>query len=493
MPPTPVADGDRVTSGLLRRSVLACAVAGLLLAAPEAATAQEDPASRTGLTVYNDDRALVEEHHTLLLEEGSQTTRIRDVPARLDPTSVTLRFPRDPAGTRVLEHDFGYDLAGPDRLLARYVGQEIEVTIVDGSTHRGTLLSADDGVVLDVGEGVRLWPADRVEGFRFPELPEGLRTRPALEWTVEADRPGSHRAVLNYLTGGVSWRADYVLDLPPSGERMDLRGRMSLDNESGRAYVDANLRMVAGEIGRAPETRRQGGIRFETAQVEDQVQARELSEYHLYEIDRPVTVEDRQTKQIEFLASDGVPVDRTYVYEGTSPGWIGEPRLDRDAGVERTPTGVDVHLSFETGEEAGLGRRLPAGTVRMYQEDADGTRLLIGEDRIGHTPENESVRLTVGRAFDLVGERTRVDYRRIGEQSLEETVRIELRNRKAQQAVTIRVREALYRAANWEIHEERVDGEPVEHRELDSQRVEWRVDVPAGGTRTLTYRVQYNW
>lgn len=483
-----------MTTAIARRFVFALvAVPGLLTAAPISAAAQEGSPSRTALTVYNDGRALVEERHTLRLAEGIQTTRIRDVSARLDPTSVTLRFPRDAETTRVLEQDFGHDLASTDRLLEEHVGHEIELTADGGSTYRGTLLGAGEGVVLEADDGVRLWPRDRVAGFRFPELAEGVRSRPTLTWMIETDRRGRRPAVLSYLTGGVSWRAYYSLELTPSGDRMRLRGRVSLDNESGREYVDATLKLVAGDLGRAQEARRQGDIRFGAAGVEDQVEARTFSEYHLYEIDRPVTLEDRQTKQVEFLASGTQPVDRTYVYEGASSRWIGGRHLDRDAGPGSETTAVDVHLSFETGDEAGLGRRLAAGTVRMYQEDTDGSRLLIGEDRIGHTPRGETVRLTVGRAFDLVGERTRVDYRQTGEQSLEETIRIELRNRKEKQSVTIRVREALYRAADWEILEEQVDGEPVEHRRLDSQRVEWRIDVPAGGTRTLKYRVRYAW
>lgn len=483
-----------MTTAIARPFVFAlAAVPGLLSAVPAAASAQEDPASRTALTVYNDGRALVEERHTLRLEEGIQTTRIRDVPARLEPSSVVLRFPRSPGETRVLEQDYGYDLASPDRLLEEHVGHEIELTTVGGSTYRGTLLSAGDGVVLDAGDGVRLWPRGRLDGFRFPKLPEGLRSRPALTWRIEADRRGPRPAVLSYLTEGVNWRADYALELAPSGERMRLRGRVSLDNESGREYGEATLKLVAGQIGRAQEARRPGVVRFEAARTEDRVEAREFSEYHLYEIDRPVTLEDRQTKQIEFFVSETVPVDRTYVYEGASSRWIGGRHLDRDAGPGSETAAVDVHLSFETSEKAGLGRRLPAGTVRMYQADTDGSRLLIGQDRIGHTPRDETVRLTVGRAFDLVGQRTRVDYRQTGERSLEETVRVELRNRKEEQAVTIRVREALYRAADWEILEGQVDGDPVEHRRLDSQRVEWRIDVPAGGTRTLTYRVRYVW
>lgn len=471
------------------------AALALLPAAPTSVAAQEDSAaSRAALTVYNDGRALVEEHHTLRLEEGVQTTRIRNVPVRLAPTSVTLRFPQDPETTRVLEQNFGYDLAGSDRLLEEHLGHEVELTTVGGSTYRGTLLSVGDGVVLESGDGVRLWPRDRVDGFRFPDIPEGVSLRPTLTWMVEAARGGPRPAVLSYLTEGMSWRADYALELLPSEERMRLRGRVSLDNESGRDYADAVLKLVAGEVGRAaPEFRQQEGVRFEAVGVTDQVEARAFSEYHLYEIDRPATVNSQQTKQIEFLASGTVPVDRTYVYEGASSRWIGGQQLDRDAGPGSESTAVSVHLSFETSEEAGLGRSLPAGRVRMYREDPDGSRLLIGEDRIGHTPRDETVRLTVGRAFDLIGERTPVDYVQTGEQSLEETIRIELRNRKKEQGVTVRVEEAMYRANDWEILEEEVDGEPVEHGRLDSRRVEWRIDVPAGGTRTLTYRVRYAW
>lgn len=476
---------------------MAAAVA-LTLALPATAVAQQAPpdtATGTELTVYNENLALVKETRRIRLEEGVSDVSYRDVAARLEPTSVTFRSLRDPEGTAVLEQNFEYDLVSSDRLLQKYVDHDITVEMEDGSRQQGELLSTEGGVVLRTDSGVRVLSRDQVRSFGFPELPGGLRTRPTLVWTVRAEEGGSHSTELSYLTEGMGWRADYVVELGRDDESMSLRGWVTLDNESGKTYGDARLKLVAGDIHRAPEDRRRArDVMLEAAQAApDQVDSRSFFEYHLYEITRPVTVEDRQTKQIEFVTAERVQAEKRFVYRGTRASWAGSRRVDPEYGADTGNQKVEVYLNFRTGEEAGLDRRLPAGRVRVYQEDVDGSSLLIGEDRIDHTPKGEDVQLTVGQAFDLVGERVRTDYRRISDDVIEEDIEIQLRNRKSEEDVTIRVVEPMYRASDWTITRETLDGEPVEHERLDSHRVEWRVPVAAGEEATLTYTVRYGW
>lgn len=469
-----------------------------LLVAPSAAAAGQETArdttADTELTVYNENLALVKERRIIELEEGVSDVAYRDVAARLQPTSVTFRSLRDPAATSVLEQNFEYDLVSSDRLLQKFIDHTITVETEDGTRQQGELLSTEGGVVLRTAGGVRVLSRDRVRSFRFPELPGGLRTRPTLVWTVRAREGGRHRTELSYLTEGMSWRADYVVELGRDERSMGLRGWVTLNNESGKSYSGAQLKLVAGDIHRAAEHRRRAReltLQAARAAAEDQVDSRTFFEYHLYEVTRPVSVDQRQTKQIEFVSAEGVRAEKRFVYRGTRARWGGGPRVDPEYGAEAGNRKVEVYLSFRTSEEAGLDRRLPAGRVRVYQQDADGSSLLVGEDRIDHTPKDEEVQLTVGQAFDLVGDRTRTDYRRVGSDVIEEDVEIRLRNHKPEEGVTIRVVESMYRASDWTITRERLDGEAVEHERLDSHRVEWRVPVEAGGEARLTYTVRY--
>lgn len=476
------------------------AALALALLAPIPAPSQEavppDTTAGTELTVYNENLALVKERRSIQLTEGVGDVSYRDVAARLQPTSVTFRSLRDPGGTAVLEQNFEYDLVSSDRLLQKYIDHAIVVETDDGSRQEGDLLSTEGGVVLRTEGGVRVLSRDQVRSFRFPELPGGLRTRPTLVWTVRAEQGGRHPTELSYLTEGMGWQADYVVELGPDDRSVSLRGWVTLDNESGKTYRDARLKLVAGDIHRAPEDRRRArDITLEAARAAapDQVDSRSFFEYHLYEIARPVTVEDRQTKQIEFVAAERVRAEKRFVFRGTRASWSGSRRIDPEYGTDTGNRAVEVHLSFRTSEEAGLDRRLPAGRIRVYQEDVDGSSLLIGEDRIDHTPKDEEVQLTVGQAFDLVGERVRTDYRRISSEVVEEDIEIRLRNRKPGEDVTIRVVEPMYRASDWTITREGLEGEPVEHGRLDSHRVEWQVPVTAGEEATLTYTVRYRW
>lgn len=484
---------------MTRHRLLRTAVIALLLStAPAVAqeAAPPDTASGTELTVYNEDLALVKERRRIEIEEGVNDLSYRDVAAEMQPTSVTFRSLRDPEGTSVLEQNFEYDLVSSDRLLQSYVDHPIAVETDDGSRQEGELLSTEGGVVLRTDDGIRVLSRDRVQSFRFPELPGGLRTRPTLIWTVRARQGGSHPTELSYLTGGMGWQADYVAELGRGDETMSLRGWITLDNESGKTYRDARLKLVAGDVHRAPDDRqraREMMLEAARAAPADQVDSRSFFEYHLYEVDRPVTVEHRQTKQIEFVSAERVRADKRFVYRGARAGWGGTRRVDPEYGVDTGNQSVEVYLNFRTSTEAGLDRRLPEGTVRVYQEDVDGSSLLVGEDRIDHTPRDEEVQLTVGRAFDLVGERVRADYRRLGSDAIEEDIEIRLRNQKSDEDVTIRVVEPMYRASDWTVTRETLDGGPAEHEQLDSHQVEWRVPVAAGEEATLAYTVRYTW
>lgn len=484
-------------------SITTCLIAALAIMmnsvaveAQQAGQANNEGKERVELTVYNDNLALVKEQRNIVLTEGVSSVTYQNVAAKLDPTSVTFRSLRDPAGTSVLEQNFEYDLVGSQKLLKKYIDHKIQVSTADGQTYRGTLLSAGNGIVLRTNKGIQVLKDDRIHGIQFPELPEGLRTRPTLVWQVRAQEEGQHTTELSYLTKGMEWRADYIVDLAANDEHMDLQGWVTLNNETGKTYKGANLKLVAGDIHRARDRGQRQRMQREmmaAAAAQDQVQSRQFFEYHLYEITRPVTVKNRQTKQIQFVQGTDLEAQKVYVYNGSSASWRGRAQRGRSYGANTGNKKVEVYLRFTTGEEGGLDRRLPAGKVRMYQEDEDGSALLIGEDRIDHTPKNEAVQLTVGQAFDLVGERTRTDYRRFGDRAIEETFEIRLRNQKPNEEVAIRVVEPLYRGSDWTILRERLKGsqEAIQHEKLDSHQVEWRISVPAEEEAVLTYTVRY--
>lgn len=486
----------------MRRMILFAILAALLIAALPASSvslpAAEAQDKSVALTVYNQNMALVSETRPVALETGLNEVVYSDVAAQIDPTSVSFKSLTDPTGTTVLEQNFEYDIVDSFKLLEKYIDQEIVVETQDSQVYQGTLLNASDNIILQGADGsVVMLARDQIRNVNFPALPDGLRTRPSLVWLIDAKEAGDHETEVTYITNGMGWSADYVMLLNEESDAFDLNGWVTLDNRSGAAYADAKLKLVAGDVNVAPQEEL---MRFETmamdmaaAAPEPAVQQREFFEYHLYEVQRPVTVKNNQTKQIEFVTGTGVPVTKFYVYNGSSGyDFWGSFVDDAAYGAATGNTDVTVMLEFRTDEESNLETQLPAGRIRIYQEDVDGSPLLVGEDRIGHTPTDETVRLTVGNAFDVKGERVQTDYKRLGDSGAEETFLITLRNRKDED-VEVRVVENLYRSSDWTIISQTVDGAAAEYEKLDSNTVEWRVPVPAGADVELVYTVQYLW
>ena len=444
------------------------------------------------LTVYNQNLALVKEHRTLELDEGINEVHFSDVAALIDPTSVHFESVTDPEGTSVWEQNFEYDVVGSARLLEKYVDQDIRLLTEDGTLYEGTLLSGSGDIILQRQDGgVTVIQRDRVQEFSFPELPEGLITKPTLVWLLEAQKAGEHEAEVTYMTSGISWSANYVVLLGPDDDNLDLDGWVTLNNQSGAAYQDAKLKLIAGDIHRAPEDSVAVEYMMFKGMAEEQVapavEERDFFEYHLYEVQRPVTVKDRQTKQIEFVQATSVPAEKFFVYDGSSGlSFWGSLNTDQGYGAQSGNKKVQVMLEFSTGED-GVDAELPRGSVRVYQEDVDGAHLLIGEDSIDHTPREEQVRLYVGDAFDIVGERTQTDFKKPSPRTMEESYRITLRNHKAED-VEVRVVEHMFRWSEWEILSESAD-----HVKLDAQTAEWRLAIPAGDEVEMTYTVRYRW
>jgi hypothetical protein len=445
------------------------------------------------LAVYNQNLALVKDLRRLDLSAGLNEVRFADVAAQIDPTSVHFRSLTDPDGTTVLEQNYEYDIVDSAKMLNKYVDMEIGLVTEDGQQYTGTLLSGQGDVILEGEDGqVTVIKLDRIKEFAFPALPEGLITRPTLVWHVASAEEGSQDVEVTYLTGGVNWQADYIVVLADDDRSIDLDGWVTLDNRSGTSYPDAKLKLIAGDIHRAPSEGYvvEKDMVFAAAEAPaPQVEERAFFEYHLYEIQRPVTVKDQQTKQIEFVTGSDIPAEKFFVYDGAQMPFSGyyQPIDDPSYGTASNKK-VMVMLEFSNGEEEGLGVPLPRGKLRVYKKDVDGSTLLVGEDAIDHTPKDEQVRLYIGDAFDIVGERIQTDFRaEYDEDWMEESFEITLRNHKDED-IEVRVVEHMFRWTEWRFLEQSHD-----HVKTDAQTIEFQVPVAADGETKVSYTVRYEW
>ena len=475
-------------------------VAALLALSVGAVSAQEatdTPSAprRDGvaLAVYNQGTALIQDRRTFTFAEGLNVIDFTDVASGINPTSVTFVSLTDPQGTVVLEQNYVYDLVNSAALLQRYIDQRITVITTDGTQYEGTLLSGNSGDIIlrqDDGQVVVVSPMN-IRDIRYPDLPGGLITRPTLRWVIQASQAGEQQVELTYLTSGMNWAADYNLLLATDNQSLDLNGWVTLNNTSGTSYSEALVKLVAGDVNRLPEEQeymRAEMMDMAFAAPAAPVEQRDFSEYKLYQIARLVTVGSNETKQVEFVSGADVPATTFFVYDASQPYYFGgSPIIDQYYG-QTGITNVRNYLEFSTDEDGGLGAALPAGNVRVYQQDIDGAALLIGENSINHTAKGEDVRLYLGNAFDIVGERTQTNFNLLARNVLEETYEIRLRNHKETGSVEVRVPEHLFRWSNWEIIQSSLD-----YTQVDSTTIEFRADVPAGGETVITYTVRYTW
>jgi len=443
--------------------------------------------------------AMVRQERPVQLAAGRSQLRFTDVAALIDPTTVTFTSLTDPA-TRVLEQNFQFDLVSTDKLLLKYIDRPITVERNVGGggivSTTGTLLSSVSGLVLRGADG-NITALNDYASLRFPELPGGLITRPTLVWDINAGRAGAQRARVTYQTGGVTWWSDYNLIFNAGKDAnsgfVDLSAWVSIINQSGATFQDAKLKLIAGDVHRAPAPSRAKEMvmmaaRADAVSEEAGFAEKAFDEFHLYTLGRRTTLPNNSTKQIElFDQARQVPAKRLLVLSNAAP-FFGGRYEDRNfpGGGERK---VDAYLEFRNDRASGLGVPLPAGRIRVSRLDAaDGSLEFIGEDVIDHTPRDEKVRIQLGSAFDVVGERKQVDFSSDSRARwIEEEIEIEVRNHKDED-VEVQVREFLFRWTNWRILS---SSQPFEKE--DARTILFPVKVPKNSNRTVKYRVRYSW
>lgn len=458
-------------------------------------------AARSGRTVPG--YAVVKQERDMKLDEGRSTVRFSDVAARIDPTTVTFESLTDPNGTRVLEQNYQFDLVSTAKLMEKYIDREIAVEQAHGDkveVVRGTLLSTRGGVVLKLDGGIKTLQG--YQNVQFPELPGGLITRPTLLWDVVAAKAGAQRTRVTYQTEGMTWWADYNVVFAEGKDAnsgvLDVGAWVSILNQSGAGYADARLKLIAGDVqrapkpGRAPQPMAFAAVRAKGMGEEAGFEEKAFFEYHLYTLGRPTTLPDNSTKQIElFPTARGVACEKVLVYYGLPQefrGFFPSPMVDRNYGTQGNKK-VDIYLRFKNKKENGMGMPLPSGRIRVSKLDpADKTLEFIGEDTIDHTPKDEEVLIKLGSAFDVVGERKQIDFKADPKRDwMDETIEIKLRNHKTE-PVTVMVKENLYRWVNWEITQK-----THEFKKTDARTIEFPVKVEKDGEATIRYTVHYTW
>lgn len=501
--------------------MLTCSAAAILLITFASA--------ETSLTIYNQNFGVVRDSVPLDLQQGINQVHFSETTAHLEPDSVILRDPKSGMKLSIVEQNYRADPVSSGLLLNLNEGKEIEFfikepnkpdRIVKGKIIRSgyqmhnqaamqrygnryyqsqmAMSSGSEQPVIEVDGKLQFsLPGEPI----FPALADDTILKPTIDWRIHAEKAAKLDAELCYVTGGMSWEADYNVVSPEKGDDISVTGWVTIDNQSGKTFKEAKLQLIAGDVAKVQD--QSGGSYARPAMAfaaadefrAPSVKEKAFDDFHLYTLPLPTTLHDRETKQVEFVRTEGVKSQRIYVYKGAyiDPNqyrnWnMRQIRNDEGFGSESNPK-VWIVREIKNSEANRLGMPLPKGRVRFYRQDEDGRLQFVGEDLIDHTPRDETLRLHTGNAFDLVGERKRTNFRSDSSNHwVDETFEIKVRNHKKDDTVEIRVVEPLYRATNWEIREP-----SNTFLKKDSQTIEFRIPLKPDEERVVTYTVHYTW
>jgi hypothetical protein len=439
---------------------------------------------KVSITVYNQNFGLVREIRKVPLGKGRISLEFQDVSAHIQPETVHIRPLGSPDAFTVLEQNYRYDLLTPQKLLEKHVGKPVNVyryneKLGTEELKKAKVLSVEGGLVLEIDGQVTYGFPGRIA---FPTVPDNLISKPTLVWLLGSG-VAEQRVEVTYLTQNLNWVADYVFVVDAKDQKGDLTGWVTLTNESGTGYERAELKLVAGDVQRlAPMATPESYAAEDSAMSgggRQQFKEEGFFEYHLYTLARPTSLLDKEKKQVTLLEGRGVGIQKQLIFHGAQHYYRGQ------YGQVISNQKVGVYLDIDNSQKNQLGMPLPKGTVRVYKADASGAQQFIGEDAIDHTPKDEEIRIKMGEAFDVVGDRKQMDWRPISHCGSESTWEIELRNHK-DEAVRVLVYEPI--GGEWEIVQS-----SHKHKRQDAHTFTFDVPVPANGKTKVTYRARVRW
>ncbi len=444
-------------------------------------TGLEDQSS-VAITIYNINLGLVKDQREIKLPKGINELRFMDVASQIIPASVHIKSLIEPESLQILEQNYEYDLLNPQKLLDKYVGKEVKLHYKNPYTEReeiveATLLSNNGGPIFKIDNEITFNHPGRII---FPKVPENLILKPTLVWLIDNSLSSAQKVEASYLTNGINWRADYVVTLNDKDDKADLSGWVTIDNKSGTTYKNSKLKLVAGDVQRVRDEyeykEKMLRVADIAAKAEPQFKEEEFFEYHIYTLQRPSTIKDNQTKQINLVTAGDIPVKKELLFYGARYYYYSQ------YGEAMSNQKVGVFVEMENKKEHHLGMPLPKGIVRVYKRDSEGSLQFIGEDRIDHTPKDEKIRVKLGDGFDVIGSRKQTDWKKIAYDTYEAAFEISLKNHKKED-VTVKVVEPI--PGDWKML-----SSSHEFAKTEAFTAEFNIHVPKDKEVKLTYRVR---
>lgn len=443
-----------------------------ILALALATLAGPAAADDLAITIYGSNRALIEDVRDMTFAAGRARIELPNVSSEIEAPTAT--FHAD--GVSIVEQNFDFDLLSPETLMEKAVGQSVRIVRVNPgtgaeTTERATVLSVNNGVVVQIGERIEVLRDDNLPTrVIFDRVPPNLRARPTLSVLINAASEGPRKATLTYLTRGLDWRADYVALFDETAGALDLQGWATLTNRTDTTFANAKTSLVAGDAAGASVGGSGAGM---TAAGVEAVEVERVGDNYLYPLPGRTTIASNQTKQVAIVDADDVPARKAY------------ERLAYGFQSQSQPQNVDVRIAFSNSKGKGLGAALPRGTIRVYARDSQGRAQFIGEDNIDHVPGGSDLSLKIGEAFDVTTQSTIREQTVVNKSTTDTTIEYVVRNARRQPA-TVTVRQ---QAGGWRVETDILE-ESLKSREPSADTYVWDVAVPAAGETVLRFKIR---
>lgn len=436
------------------------------------------------LTVYNQNFAVIRDVRNVKLQKGLNKIDFDETATSLVNESVRIKFPKGPVS--VLEQNFEYDLINSDKMLSKFIDNQIKVITRDNNMYSGSLLSFDSGYILLKAEDgkVNMISRENIKSMEFVKMPADFRTKPTLVWLVNSQKSGDEDVEVSYMANNFSWQADYVATLSSDDKTLDLNSWVSVTNNSGASYDNASLKLMAGDVNLvqppAPVMAVRG-MANKALMMEDsapQFEEKSFFEYHIYDLSRKTDLKNNQTKQISLFNASSVKSEKVYSYDGALYHWYFYDNW-RGQGSNKK---VNVSVKFKNSKENNLGMPLPKGKIRIYKKNGESVEF-VGEDSIDHTPKDEEVELNVGQAFDITADRKIMNHQVVATNIYRDSYEIKIKNHK-DEAVKVLVKERQW--GDWKITDTTHD-----YVKKDKNTLEFAVNVDKNSSAVLKYSAEY--
>ncbi len=469
---------------MLKKTLLSAALisTSFAIANTNHVVSNDDNREALSITIYNESLALINETRNIPLKSGLNNVELKGVSAQIRAETALLTSLSD-MPFNVIEQNFDYDLLSPHALLEKAVGHEIEIIKTNPKTgeeirETATLLSNNGQPVLQFKDRIEIGQFNQ---FAFKSIPEGLRDRPTLSVLLNSEKAVDNTIQLAYLTGGFGWKADYTATLSEDEKSLDLSGLITLNNNSGTNFENVKLQLVAGNINQVRQQNFRGGeanlVMMAKAAPMMDMEAREeqFGDYHLYKIPFTTDLKNNQTKQVALLNAQHVPVQKEYMFDQYFT-YVTQDGQNLKASVQ---------YRLDNKKENHLGMPLPKGIFRMYKNDLSGNALLVGEDRINHTAENEEFLVKTGEAFDVSLVKVLKDQKSISKDVYQYTYEVVFNNAK-DEAVSVNYNSFMGNNLEWEVLK---TSQPM-LKDQSANMIKWSLNIPAKEKVTLLYTLQ---